>query len=120
MGQTHGIEKQVKTLNSITEYCPLSTETFANTHHLRLHFKTMYQRRGLKAYFDRPAMIKVKLQLSSDSSQEKWYLTEAEFQEAAQLLAKQAELKPTDDRECELCNDGCIERRYPDCHVRTI
>jgi len=71
---------------------------------------------------DKPVMIKVKLQLASDSSTEKWYLTPERFQEAAQLLASQAELprKPALDRECELCNDGCIERRYPGCHVNNI
>jgi len=119
MGQTHGIENQVKTLNALTEYCPPSTAAFAEIHHLRLRFKTVYERSGLKAYFDKPVMIKVKLQLSSDSSKEKWYLEEAKFNEAAQLLIiSQAELKPTDGRECEICNVGCIERRYPGCGVR--
>lgn len=80
----------------------------------------MYEHRGLKAYWDKHVIIKVKLQLRSDSSVDKWFLTEAEFQEAACLLAGQEPKlrRSVPDRLCEVCLEGSIERRYPGCQVR--
>lgn len=88
-------------------------------HNLRLRFKTVYEHRGLKAYWDKHVIIKTKVQLCSDSSVDKWFLTEAEFQEAACLLTGQAPKlrKSASERLCELCTEGSLERRYPGCQV---
>lgn len=77
----------------------------------------MYEHKGLRAYWDKHVVIKVKVQLCSDSSSEKWFLTESEFQEVAALLLGEIEAprKTLHKRECELCNEGHFERRYPGC-----
>lgn len=77
----------------------------------------MYEHRGLRAYWDKHVVIKVKVQLSSDSSRDKWFLSESEFQVVAALLIGEPEAprKALHERECELCYGGYIERRYPGC-----
>lgn len=110
----HCLAKEIHSLSQLTR-----SEQFVSRHHLRLTFKPVFEHRGLKRYFDKHLMVKVSLQLASDQSVEKWYLTEEEFHEVAQLLTREVSStgKRASDRECELCNDGSIERRYPGCQV---